>query len=47
MLKLLRAQIEIFMYETVASCDISSLIDFSNVCWILGSQIAVIDKFME
>lgn len=43
----LRAEIEIFMYETVASCGISSLVDQSNVCWILGPQVSVIDRFME
>ena len=36
-----------FIYETVASCDLSSFIDFFYVRWINGIKVFVIGGFME
>jgi hypothetical protein len=35
------------MYETVASCGLSSFVDLFNVRWIFGLQVIIVGGFME
>lgn len=36
-----------FLYETVAGCGSSSLLDLSNVCWVYIPQVSSVAGFLE